>query len=146
VLYPLVAQSFALVERRVAALPDPRRQNPRSALADEATDELWHRLRIAAKRARYAAEVCVPVAGPAASEFAGQMTLITEDLGVQQDAAVASAVLMRAARTPRIAAPTGFVLGRLLGDARAGILRARLAFPSLWTDAADPAHRTWLDR
>lgn len=146
VLYPLVAQSFALVERRVAALPDPRRQNPRSALADDATDELWHRLRIAAKRARYAAEVCVPVAGPSASQFAGQMTLITEDLGVQQDAAVASAVLLRAARTPRIAAPTGFVLGRLLGDARAGILRARLAFPGLWTDAADPTHRAWLDR
>ena len=146
VLFPLVAQSFALVERRVAALPDPRRQNPRSALADEPTDELWHRLRIAAKRARYAAEVCVPVAGAPASAFAGQMTLITEDLGVQQDAAVASAVLMRAARTPRIAAPTGFVLGRLLGDARAGILRARLAFPGLWTDAADPAHRAWLER
>jgi CHAD domain-containing protein len=146
VLYPLVSQSFALVERRVAGLPDPRKQNPRSALADEATDELWHRLRIAAKRARYAAEVCVPVAGPPASEFAGRMTLITEDLGVQQDAAVASAVLMRAARTPRIAAPTGFVLGQLLGNARAGILRARLAFPGLWTDAADPAHRTWLER
>jgi len=146
VLFPLVAQSFALVERRVAALPDPRRQNPRAALADDATDELWHRLRIAAKRTRYAAEVCVPVAGPPASEFAGRMTLITEDLGIQQDAAVASAVLLRAARTPRIAAPTGFVLGRLLGDSRAAILRARLAFPSLWMDAADPAHRTWLGR
>ena len=146
VLFPLVAQSFALVERRVAALPDPRRQNPRSALADDATDELWHRVRIAAKRTRYAAEVCVPVAGPPASQFAARMTLITEDLGTQQDAAVASAVLLRAARTPRIAASTGFVLGRLLGDSRAGILRARLAFPSLWMDAADPVHRTWLCR
>jgi hypothetical protein len=74
------------------------------------------------------------------------MERITEDLGTQQDATVASAVLLRAARTPRIAAPTGFVLGRLLGDARAGILRARLAFPNLWTDAADPAHRAWLGK
>jgi CHAD domain-containing protein len=146
VLYPLVVQSFAQVERRVAALPDPRKQNARSAFADDATDELWHRLRIAAKRARYAAEVCVPVAGQPATDFAVCMERITEDLGTQQDATVASAVLLRAARTPRIAAPTGFVLGRLLGDARAGILRARLAFPNLWTDAADPAHRAWLGK
>jgi CHAD domain-containing protein len=141
-----VTQSFAQVERRVAALPDPRRQNPRSALSDDTTDELWHRLRIAAKRARYAAEVCVPVAGQSAADFAAAMERITEDLGTQQDATVASTVLMRAARTPRIAAPTGFVLGRLLGDARAGILRARLAFPALWIDAADPALRAWLER
>jgi CHAD domain-containing protein len=146
VLYPLVVQSYAQVERRVAALPDPRKQDPRSAFTDDATDELWHRLRIAAKRARYAAEVCIPVAGQPAADFAGCMERITEDLGTQQDATVASVVLLRAARTPRIAAPTGFVLGRLLGDARAGILRARLAFPSLWTDAADPAHRAWLGK
>jgi len=144
-MYPLVVRSFELVQRRVAALPDPRKQSAKSALADDATDELWHRLRIAAKRCRYAAEVCVPVAGPPATELAEAMTVITEELGIQQDAAVASAVLLRAARTPRIAAPTGFVLGRLLGDARAGILRSRLAFPGQWTRAADPALRAWLE-
>jgi CHAD domain-containing protein len=144
-MYPLVMHSFEVTERRVAALPDPRKQSAQSALADDATDELWHRLRIAAKRCRYAAEVCVPVAGPLAAELANALTVITEELGTQQDATVASAVLLRAARTPRIAAPTGFVLGRLLGDARAGILRSRLAFPSLWTQAADPALRTWLE-
>jgi hypothetical protein len=73
------------------------------------------------------------------------MTVITEELGTQQDAAVASTVLLRAARTPRIAAPTGFILGRLLGEARAGILRSRLAFPPLWSQVSDPARRTWLN-
>jgi len=144
-LYPLVVHTFEVVERRVAALPDPRKQSAKSALADDVTDELWHRLRIAAKRCRYAAEVCVPVAGQPAVKLADAMTVLTEELGTQQDATVASAVLLRAARTPRIAAPTGFVPGRLLGDARAGILRSRLAFPSLWTQAADPARRTWLE-
>jgi CHAD domain-containing protein len=144
-MYPLVVRSFELVQKRVAALPDPRKQSAKSALADDATDELWHRLRIAAKRCRYAAEVCVPVAGPPATELAEAMTVITEELGLQQDAAVASSVLLRAARTPRIAAPTGFVLGRLLGDARAGILRSRLAFPAQWAQAADPALRAWLE-
>lgn len=143
-MYPLVTRSFELVERRVNALPDPRKQSAQSALADDETDELWHKLRIAAKRCRYAAEVCVPVAGQSAAELAEAMTDVTEELGTQQDATVASAVLLRAARTPRIAAPTGFVLGRLLGEARAGILRSRLAFPVLWTQVADPARRTWL--
>jgi CHAD domain-containing protein len=143
-MYPLVTRTFEIVERRVNALPDPRKQSAQSALADDETDELWHKLRIAAKRCRYAAEVCVPVAGQPASELAEAMTDITEELGTQQDATVASAVLLRAARTPRIAAPTGFVLGRLLGEARAGILRSRLAFPALWTQVADPARRAWL--
>jgi CHAD domain-containing protein len=144
-MYPLVTRSFELVERRVAALPDPRKQSPQSALADEETDELWHKLRIAAKRCRYAAEVCIPVAGQPAAELADAMTVITEELGVQQDATVASTVLLRAARTPRIAAPTGFILGRLLGEARAGILRSRLAFPPVWEQVSDPARRTWLN-
>lgn len=145
-LYPLVARAFEVAERRVNALPDPRKQSAQAALADEATDELWHRVRIAAKRCRYAAEVCLPVAGASASTLAREMTIITEELGSQQDAAVASAVLLRAARTPRIAAPTGFVLGRLLGESRAGILRSRIAFPSLWTKAADPELRAWLQQ
>ncbi len=145
VLYPLVADAFAVVERRVAALPDPRKQNAKELLTDDPADERWHRLRIAAKRCRYAAEVCTPVAGQPAAELADAMAVITEELGAQQDASVASDVLLRAAQTPRIAAPTGFVLGRLLGEARAGILRSRLNFPVLWRQAADPGLRTWLE-
>ncbi|HZU57871.1 MAG TPA: CHAD domain-containing protein [Actinocrinis sp.] len=145
VLYPLVAHSFSVVERRVAALPDPRKQNAKELLVDDPTDELWHRLRIAAKRCRYAAEVCVAVAGQPAAQLAEAMAVITEELGAQQDASVASAVLIRAARTPRIAAPTGFVLGRLLGESRAAILRSRLAFPTVWRQAADPGLRAWLE-
>jgi CHAD domain-containing protein len=144
-LYPLVEHAFAAVERRVAALPDPRKQNAKELLTDDPADEQWHRLRIAAKRCRYAAEVCTPVAGQPAAELADAMAVITEELGAQQDASVASAVLLRAARTPRIAAPTGFVLGRLLGESRAGILRSRLAFPTLWRQAADPGLRAWLE-
>lgn len=144
-MYPLVTRTYELVERRVAGLPDPRKQSAQSALADDETDELWHKLRIAAKRCRYASEVCLPIAGQPAGELADAMTLITEELGTQQDAAVASTVLLRAARTPRIAAPTGFILGRLLGEARAGILRSRLAFPPLWSQVSDPALRTWLN-
>jgi CHAD domain-containing protein len=114
--------------------------------ADEAGDEIWHRLRISAKRGRYAAEVCVPLAGAAAVRLADQLTRLTEALGHQQDAAMASAVLIRAAQTPRIVAPTAFALGRLLGDQRAQIVRARCAFPELWDEVSQPGYRTWLDQ
>ena len=116
------------------------------AETEEAGDEIWHKLRISAKRGRYAAEVCVPLAGAAAVRLADQLTRLTEALGQQQDAAMASAVLIRAAQTPRIVAPTAFALGRLLGDQRAQIVRARCAFPELWAEVSQPGHRAWLEQ
>jgi len=157
VLFPLVSESYATIERRVRQLsqlaaaqpaPEPGNQGgplPAEHQADAAEDEIWHRLRIGAKRARCAAEVCVPLAGPAAAGFAEQLTRLTEALGQQQDAAMASAVLARAAQTPRIVAPTAFALGRLLGAQRAQIARARWAFPGLWEQVSQPEHRSWLD-
>lgn len=131
VLPPLVRAEFAQVVRRAAA-------------ADQhGLDEPWHRLRISAKRARYAAEVCVPVIGIPAEAFAAQLGRVTEELGQQQDAAVAGEVVLRAAQSPRIATSTGFVLGRLLGEARAEIARSRRAFPELWTSATAPSYRAW---
>jgi len=160
-LYPLVRESFATIERRVRNLPESALAQPdvpepggrpaggdpldNGAQAAESDDESWHRLRIGAKRARYAAEVCVPLAGPAAQSLAEQLTRLTEALGQQQDAAMASAVLARAAQTPRIVAPTAFALGRLLGAQRAQIARARWAFPGLWDQVSRPEHRSWLD-
>jgi CHAD domain-containing protein len=131
VLPPLVRAEFAQVAKRAAAVD---RHGP---------DEAWHRLRISAKRARYAAEVCVPVIGIPAEAFASQLSRITEELGQQQDAAVAGEVVLRAAQSPRIATSTGFVLGRLLGESRAEIARSRRAFPDLWTSATAPSYRAW---
>lgn len=134
VLPPLVRAEFAQVARRAAAA-DPAGE-----------DEPWHRLRISAKRARYAAEVCVPVIGIQAEAFAAQLTRLTEELGTQQDAAVAGEVVLRAAQSPRIATSTGFVLGRLLGECRAEIARSRRAFPELWASATAPSYRAWFAR
>lgn len=117
---------------------------PAAGPDEQAEDEIWHQLRISAKRARYAAEVCVPLAGPAATGLADQLARMTEALGRQQDAATASAVLSRAAQTPRIVAPTAFALGRLLGAQRARITRDRCAFPALWAQVSAAEHRTWL--
>ena len=127
----LVRTEFAQLVKRSAAV---KQQGP---------DEAWHRLRISAKRARYAAEVCVPVIGIPAEAFAAQLSRITEELGQQQDAAVAGEVVLRAAQSPRIATSTGFVLGRLLGESRAEIARSRRSFPELWTAATLPSYRAW---
>jgi CHAD domain-containing protein len=131
VLPPLVREEYAQVVKRAAAVDQ------------HGPDEAWHRLRISAKRARYAAEVCVPVIGIPAEAFAAQLGRITEELGQQQDAAVAGDVVLRAAQSPRIATSTGFVLGRLLGESRAEIARSRRAFPDLWTSATAPSYRAW---
>jgi hypothetical protein len=87
--------------------------------------------------------VCVPVIGIPAEAFAAQLTRVTEELGMQQDAAVAGEVVLRAAQSPRIATSTGFVLGRLLGECRAEIARSRRSFPELWTSATAPSYRAW---
>jgi CHAD domain-containing protein len=130
-LPPLVREEYAQVVKRS------------SAVDLKGPDEPWHRLRIAAKRARYAAEVCVPVIGIPAEAFAAQLGRITEELGQQQDAAVAGEVVLRAAQSPRIATSTGFVLGRLLGESRAEIARSRRAFPDLLASATAPSYRAW---
>lgn len=130
-LPPLVRAEFEVVVRRSASVDQ---QSP---------DEPWHRMRIAVKRARYAAEVCVPVIGIPAEAFAAQLGRVAEELGAQQDAAVAGDVVLRAAQSPRIATSTGFVLGRLLGESRAEIARSRRAFPELWTSATAPSYRAW---
>lgn len=143
-LPPLVRAAYArTVKRAEAVLPARPAVDASVQESAEADDEAWHRLRIAAKRARYAAEVCVPVVGIPAEAFAAQMTRITEELGLQQDAAVAGQVVERAARSPRIASSTGFVLGRLLGEARAEIARSRRSFPLLWEAATAPSYRAW---
>jgi CHAD domain-containing protein len=146
VLYPLVARSFEVQRRRMAALPAPLAAEPQSGVIDTEADEQWHRLRIAVKRCRYAIEVCIPVAGEPAAVLAARLAGLAEELGLQQDAVTCGQILLRAAQVPRITAPTAFVLGRLLGEARAGILRSRLAVPELWEQAADPALRAWLDQ
>ncbi|HEX4788194.1 MAG TPA: CHAD domain-containing protein [Actinospica sp.] len=131
VLPPLVRAEFAQVVKRSAAVDQ---QGP---------DDPWHRLRISAKRTRYAAEVCVPVIGIPAEAFAAQLGRLTEELGRQQDAAVAGETVLRAAQSPRIATSTGFVLGRLLGETRAEIARSRRSFPELWSSATAPSYRAW---
>ncbi len=70
------------------------------ALGDDPSDHELHRVRIRAKRARYASEAVAPVFGKRAREFARAMAAVQDVLGEHQDAVVASEWL-RAARDRR---------------------------------------------
>ena len=67
-----------------------------AAAAEPARDELMHRARKAAKRARYAAEVAEPVLGKAARRLVARDKRLQDELGELQDAVVAGQFLRRA--------------------------------------------------
>ncbi|MGI9595445.1 MAG: CHAD domain-containing protein, partial [Acidimicrobiales bacterium] len=73
--------------------------------------EELHRIRILAKRTRYAAEAVVPAFGKKAKIFAKALTGIQDVLGELNDAAVAEAWLANLAETAD--GPTAFTAGRL---------------------------------
>ena len=108
-----------------------------------ATDDDWHRTRIAAKRARYSAESVSPIFGKPARTLARQAEAVQELLGEHQDAVVAADVLRRLAVAPR-SGSIAFTLGLLHARQQQVIARTRDDFPALWTGANDSRHRKWL--
>jgi CHAD domain-containing protein len=84
-------------------------------------DQQLHEVRIAAKKARYAAEVSRPVVGKKAKALAVEMEAIQEILGDHQDAVVRRHGLRDLGIRAFLAGENGFTFGRLhgLADARA---------------------------
>ncbi|WP_052709651.1 CHAD domain-containing protein [Streptomyces sp. NRRL S-495] len=122
---------------RVAAREQRRTADRiRTALADEGEEQdiALHEARKAAKRARYAGETALPVAGRAAERYVTRMKAVQEVLGEHQDAVVASTALRRQA--PASKEPFGY--GVLYGQQLAEAERARLALPEVWERAAGP--------
>ena len=82
-----------------------------------------HRIRIVAKRCRYAAELAEPVIGKPARELAAAVTRIQDVLGEHQDAVIADAWLAKAA--PECSPPEAYALGMLAEIERNLSVRAR---------------------
>jgi len=127
VLPAVLTAAFETLLRRAAALPAPL------ASETDQADELWFTAYQAAETALHAAELCRPadvsVPGRDADELVGGLGRVVEALLDQQDAVRAAACVHRAADTPRIAATTGYVLGRLHEEQRLAVVRARCATP-----------------
>jgi len=106
-------------------------------LSRHPSDEELHDLRIQAKRARYAADVAVPVVGTPAKRYTKAMGRLQDALGDLHDCVVAEEWLHGAAAT--VDGPTGFVLGELAEKQREANHELRGRWRLAWDDVADRA-------
>lgn len=107
-------------------------------------DEDWHRARILAKRARYAAEIAAVALGKPAKETAKSATEVQELLGEHQDAAVAASRLLALADRVPHDAVTAVTCGRLAERERARVRQLRQEFAGVWRKADSPRATRWL--
>lgn len=107
-------------------------------LSVEGPAEEWHETRIAAKRARYAAEALAPIFGSKVHHVAQNLAEVTDILGTHQDAHVAQNMLREIAASADGAA--GFSLGLLHGVEGDAEIADRLEFMnSVWRPARKAA-------
>ena len=125
---PLVASPWDKLRKGVRSL----RRNP--------ADAQLHRIRILAKRARYAAQAVEP-AVEAAHTFAAAAAELQTILGDHQDAVTTEAWLAAAPTSGRAA----FVAGQLAGLERAVAMEMRGRWQDAWKALAQPALREWMD-
>jgi CHAD domain-containing protein len=127
----LVGKAWRKLKRSVAELePEP-------------ADEQLHRVRIMAKRCRYAAEAVVGVEGRPAKRFAGAVAGLQDVLGRLQDAVVAAAWL-RACITKDTSVAEAVAIGELLGFAAVASEESRRQWTEAWKAAHRKSLRSWL--
>ena len=135
-----------VASRRASKVLAPRvlaadRKATRALEKLEPTDasEEWHAVRIAAKRARYAAEVGAPVFGKSCQHLARLWASVSEPLGLAQDAVIQQDLVRRRigdAAFPLTAAEA-FACGVLVASSREREARAQLLTKGLWREAKD---------
>jgi CHAD domain-containing protein len=129
-LPPLVASAWSKLRKAV------RRAG------DDPSDEALHKIRIRAKRLRYAAEAVAPVAGKPAERLAAAAEGLQDVLGDQHDAVVAEAWLRQAAGSGR--RDQALVAGELVAVQRAAAARDRSRWPKAWKACKRKRATSWL--
>jgi CHAD domain-containing protein len=119
-----------------------------SALGDGSPDQEFHRVRVLAKRARYAAEAVAPALGRrrggAAARFARRAAAVQDVLGELQDSVVASQTIEEFARAHRHKGPLNLACGRMLEREAAARAAARAGFPRAWRRLDRKQQRAWM--
>lgn len=118
-------------------------RNEVRALGADQPDDALHRVRIRAKRCRYAAEAAVPVLGGPAARFAKAIEGIQGILGDHHDAVVAESWLRAAARAYPNAA---LVAGELVVLEQQKRMHARESWRDVWRSADRKTLRRWLEQ
>jgi len=110
-----------------------------AALADQPPDAALHRIRILAKRVRYAAEAAEPIAGKIAGRCADAAAALQDVLGDHQDSVTAQQWLREAGRGPR-----AFVAGELTALERETAAQDRAAWHNVWKKLDRKRLRRWM--
>jgi CHAD domain-containing protein len=111
-------------------------------LGRSASDAKWHRVRIRAKRARYAAELAEICSGRAATRFIDQIKLIQDQLGDIQDAVMAENHLRRFT-SKKAGRHSAFLAGQMVEWQRQRRRGAKQAFSSAWKKVKKCGKQAW---
>ncbi len=127
------------------ALVTPRWQRLRKAvrhLDAHPSDEELHRVRILAKRSRYATEFVAPVVGDRAEGLADALAHLQDVLGDLHDCSVAMAWLRDI--EPTLSRDEAFVVGQLVGAQQAEARRLRRKWKKAWKACDRKRLTVWL--
>ncbi|HEY4915030.1 MAG TPA: CYTH and CHAD domain-containing protein [Candidatus Dormibacteraeota bacterium] len=124
----------------LAAGPWRRLRSAVKQLPETPVDPELHRIRILAKRARYAAEAVAPIVGKAADAFARAAAKLQTILGEHQDSVTAQAWL----RSARISGRRAFVAGELIAMEHVAAEDARAKWPEIWKALDRKSLRDWM--
>ncbi|MGZ8754402.1 MAG: CYTH and CHAD domain-containing protein [Acidimicrobiia bacterium] len=110
-------------------------------LPAEPPDPDLHRIRIRAKRVRYAAEAVAPAVGKKAIRFAAAAAALQDTLGELQDSTVAYAWLSQAAQ---LHPAVSFTAGQLAGLEVVRAESARVGWRAAWQELDRSKLRSWM--
>ncbi|MCD9625583.1 CYTH and CHAD domain-containing protein [Rhabdothermincola salaria] len=111
-------------------------------LGDHPSDDELHRVRILAKRTRYAADAAEPVVGDAASGLSWAVAHLQDELGELHDTAVAMDWLR--GLTPRLTHAEAMVAGQLVAAQRRLAAERRGSWRAAWKACDTKALTGWL--
>jgi CHAD domain-containing protein len=134
----LVGQVARRVDRAAQAVSDDGTGQSRNAGL--------HEVRKCAKRARYAAESAVPVAGKDARRLAGRMESLQEVLGEHQDSVGAQALLLKLMMAAERSGSYELVFGQLYAEESGRAHDARRAYKVALRRASADKARRWTDK
>ena len=136
-LPPLVREAWQILARRARSL---RPGDP---------DGDFHRVRILAKRARYAGEAVAPSlgkkVGKQASTFAARCADVQDVLGTLQDAVVSAGMVRHLAEEHHGDGPFNLALGRLLERQELALRESKQSWPKVWASLDKPKNVAWLE-
>ena len=133
-------QPASAVLPALATTPWRRLRSAVRQLPETPTDPELHRIRILAKRTRYAAEAVVPVAGPGAEAFAKAAAKLQTILGEHQDSVTAQAWL----RAAKVSGRRAFVAGELIALEGIAAAAARAKWRKVWNSLDRKRLRDWM--